>query len=327
MDELTKYLSQNFNLQPSFNQLINNYKIPLYLQGNYELFESELLGHRVIWAKIRDKFDLSPEQLQKQNLQLKQLLHAPIIFVFEKLESWHRKRLIEKNVGFVQPYKQLYVPDLLLQFNDISRNQKLAEKQVDKLTPPAQLAILYHLQVGSLENKLFREIANRLNYSAMTVTRLVKELENYQLVTIEGLKEKSIKFSDLGRELWEKSFSLMTSPVLEIWLTDHFVQDFHFRKAGDTALATYTMIGESSQPTFAIGKEEFRSLKTLGTLHQLDKKNGTVKIEVWTYNPVILSNKQDADKLSVYLSLQNAEDERVQAERQELLNQISWLQD
>lgn len=232
-----------------------------------------------------DNTALTPDQLQKQHLQIKQLLQAPIIFVFEKLESWHRKRLIERHVGFVELYKQLYIPELFLQLNDIIRNQLLVKKPIDKLSPPAQLVILYHLQVNSLENKLFMEVANLLNYSAMTVTRLAKEIRDHQLITIEGTKEKSIRFNEEGRELWEKSFPLMASPVFEIWLTDHFVNEAHFRMAGDSALAAYTMIEESSTPTYAIGKGEMLSLKTFSKLGKLDKKNGSVKIEVWKYDP------------------------------------------
>lgn len=324
VDELIKYLLQNFGLETSVYQLNNPGGIPLYLQANFELFEGHLMGQKVVWAKLRDNQDFTPDQLQKQGQQLKQILNAPVIFVFDKLESWHRKRLIEKQVSFVQPSKQLYIPELFLQLNDIIRHPSGSEKNADKLTPPAQLAILYHLQVNSLEGKLFMEIAELLHYSAMTITRVVKELQGYRLVMIEGAKEKSIRFNVQGRELWERSYSFMSSPVMEKWFTDHFVRDPHFRNSGDNALSAYTMIADSGQPTYAIGKEEFRSLKTQGTLQQLDKINGTATIEVWMYNPMILSSMQEVDRLSLYLSLKDEEDERVQAAREELLNQMSW---
>jgi DNA-binding MarR family transcriptional regulator len=326
MQEIIKYMEENFGIHAGIWPLKSSEKanLPLYLKGNYNLYHGTLDGLKLIWAKVENNETLTPDQLQKQTRQLRQILHAPVVIVFNKMESWQRKRLIEKQVAFAQPFKQLYVPELMLQFNDVVRDVYRTTSVLEKLTMPAQFAILYHLQVASLEQKQFQEIADLLQYSAMTVTRLVKEIKNAELLSVEGTKEKSISFNLKGKELWQKVLPLLSSPVREVWFTDMHLQGEHFRFGGDTALAAYSMITESKQRTYVIGKDEFRSMKTLGSINKLDDKNGDYRIEVWHYNPVLLSQGNEVDKLSLYLSMQKQEDERVQRALKDLIIELKW---
>lgn len=124
MQEIIKYMEENFGIQAGIWPLKSSEKanLLLYLKGNYNLYHGTLGGLQLIWAKVENDEILTPDQLQKQTWQLRQILHAPVVFVFNKMESWQRKRLIEKQVAFAQPFKQLYVPELMLQFNDVARD-------------------------------------------------------------------------------------------------------------------------------------------------------------------------------------------------------------
>jgi hypothetical protein len=59
-------------------------------------------------------------------------------------------------------------------------------------------------------------------------------------------------------------------------------------------------------------------------LNSLDKKFGDNRIEVWLYNPIILSGNKNVDKLSLYLSLKHEEDERIKGALEDLINEIQW---
>lgn len=324
MREIAKYMEQYFGLQAGIKPLkkAELANLPLYLRSNYNISHGTLNGQKMIWAELENDVNSTPDQLKKQNNQLRQLLHVPVVFVFDKLDSWQRKRLIEKQVAFAQPFKQLFVPELLLQLNDVASSQNMAAAMAEKLTAPAQFAILYHLQVASLEQRPFQQIASLLQYSTMTITRLIKELQNAQLLSVEGSKEKSVKFNLSKKELWHKALPLLNTPVREIFFTDDLPNSKHFKISGDTALAAYSMLAESLQKTYAIGKDEFRSLK--GSLKNIDSKNGGYKIEVWHYNPLLLSQRNKVDKLSLYLSMQQEQDERIQRALQDFLNDMEW---
>ena len=327
MEEISKYLREHFGLVVKISPLskIELAQLPLYLKGNYDLFYGSILEQRVIWLKPKSGIHFTPDQLKKQGQQLRQLFGFPIVFVFLDIESWQRKRLIERKISFVQPNRQLFVPELLLQLNESNQAYDTSNKSASKyLTPPAQCVILYHLEVASLENLPFQEIAKKVGYSTMTVSRIIKELLHFEIVVVEGNKEKSIKLKKQGKALWESILPILYSPVREVWFTDENLNHKDCRIGGDTALSDLTMLSESNRRTYVIGKDEFRSLKESRSLKFLDKKHGENKIEVWLYNPAILSNSKTVDKLSLYLSLKSDEDERVKGALQDLINEIEW---
>ncbi|MCX6206744.1 MAG: hypothetical protein NTZ19_10885 [Bacteroidetes bacterium] len=327
MRELSAYLDDCFGAAfkaiPIGKQELGT--IPLYLKGNFTFYTGSLNKQSFIWANVPDTNSSSPFQLEKQSFKLKQLLKSPIVFVFDQLDSWQRKRLIERNLAFVQPGKQIYIPELFLQLSDINRSENLPSIDNDKLSAPAQFAVLYHLQVNNLEHKLFQEIAGLLEYSSMTVTRVIKELSLLDLISIEGTKEKSIQFKMKGRALWQQVMPLMNSPVREVWYSDKINTPRIFMVAGESALSEYSMLASPQQKTFAIGKDQFRKLKFEGSIKGFDKKYGDEKIEVWHYDPQLLAKKKQVDKLSLVLSMSMENDERVDAALNELINKFQWL--
>lgn len=327
MEVVSKYLKDYFGVVPKIIPLSKTElaELPLYLRGNYMLYKGSIVDQNIIWAKVKSDGNYTPDQIKKQGQQLNQFLGFPIVFVFDKIESWERKRFIERRISFVQPFRQMYIPELFLHINDSIRSSENKHESSSKyLTPPAQCVILYHLEIASLEKIPFQEIAKTLQYSTMTVSRIIKELHRFELVTIEGTKEKSIRFNSQGNELWKNILPILSSPVREVWFTDQNLKGNYFKIGGDTALSTYTMLSENNQKTYVIGKDEFRSMKASGTLKGLDKKYGVNKIEVWLYNPQILSENKNVDKLSLYLSLKQEEDERVKGALEDLINEIQW---
>ncbi len=327
MEAISKYIKEHFGVVAKISPLSKNElaQLPLYLRGNYVLYNGSIVDQNIIWAKVKSDGNYTPDQIKKQGQQLKQFLGLPIVFVFDEIESWERKRLIERRISFVQPFRQMYIPELFLQLNDSIRSSENKNELRSKyLTPPAQCVILYHLEVASLEKIPFQEIAKKVQYSTMTVSRIIKELHRFELVTIEGVKEKSIRFNSQGKALWKNILPILSSPVREVWFTDQILNDNHFRIGGDTALSTFTMLSASNRKTNVIGKDKFRSMKTAGALKSLDKKYGDNRIEVWLYNPVILSENKNVDKLSLYLSMKDEEDERVKGALEDLINEIQW---
>ena len=326
MQELTQYLKDTFgqNIKP-VREKEKTKNLPLYLKGNYDLFLTDIAGNKIILVKFKDYAGLTPDQLKKQADQLSHYMNAPIVFVFDSLETWQRKRLIEKKIGFVEPFHQLYIPDLLIQIKETKRRDLPFIPVSDKLQPAAQLLLLYHLQIGTLENKKFQEIAGILQYSSMTITRAVKELVAFDLLQVKGSKEKLLSFNGHGRQLWEKALPHLDSPVKEIWLSDHEISNKHCRISGDSALAVYTMLAETNQECLAIGKDAFRVLKNQPSYKDLNKNYGDFKLEVWHYDPLLLSDTNEVDKLSLYLSTHHEDDPRVQIALRNLIDEMKWL--
>jgi hypothetical protein len=54
---------------------------------------------------------------------------------------------------------------------------------------------------------------------------------------------------------------------------------------------------------------------------------GSVEVELWWYDPMLLSEGQEVDPLSLYLSLQDSTDDRVHTALEELLRGQEWYTD
>ena len=325
MKALQIYLFDTFGITASLQaEKEKAKKLPLYLRVNYNLYSCTLTGQKVIWAEVKNLDVATPDQLKKQSQVLQEILgQVPVVYVFDTLVPWQRKRLIEKKVGFAEPFRQLYIPELFTQIRDGYSKEKAKTEVGNQLKPPAQLFLLYHLQVQRLEGLILQEIADLLNYSAMTITRSIKELFAHALLHVEGTKEKTVIFELQGKDLWEKALPLMVSPVRETCYTDDRPNNLYTRIGGENALASYTMLAEPGEHTNVIGKDTFRISKS--QLGNLNKRYGLNKLEVWHYDPTLLSNRNEIDKLSLYLSIKDHEDERLQGALKNMINEIVWL--
>ena len=63
---------------------------------------------------------------------------------------------------------------------------------------------------------------------------------------------------------------------------------------------------------------------TNARFQKLDTKYGNNRMEVWHYDPALLTQTNEVDKLSLYLSMQGEEDERIYGALTGLINEIKW---
>ena len=86
------------------------------------------------------------------------------------------------------------------------------------------------------------------------------------------------------------------------------------------------MLAETKLKCWAVGKDAYRILRTQPSYKDLAKNYGDHKLEVWHYNPILLAPySTEVDKLSLYLSMRDEPDERVQGALANLVNEITWL--
>lgn len=327
MFHLATYLKDHFDLDLNLVSIPQQEleRLPLYLRGGFSYFRGDLLDNKVFWAAPLAENQFTPEQLQVQAQLIKQHFDSPIVFVLENIESWQRQRLIRKRVSFVQPLKQIYVPELLLELNNVRSLSKNQPKVLsEKLSFPAQAIVLYHLGVGSTQEMSFQDIAEHVHYSAMSVTRAVKELNAFGLVFINGTKGKSISFRKQGKALGDQILPMLQSPVRDIWYVSEIIGDIEYIKAGESALSSYTMLAEPDQQTVAFSRVEFLALKNKDAFKDINRRHGEIKIEVWNYDPHIFSKENRVDRLSLYVALKDEEDERIKSALEEMINQMKW---
>jgi hypothetical protein len=259
--------------------------------------------------------------LEIQKRILENNYKAPVVFCFNRLEPFERKRLIERKISFIAEGKQVYIPSLMMNLNEFVTGQVDVKKS---FSPATQFLLLYHLQIKSLDDMPLVNIASLLmEYTSMTVNRSAKELESKGFCNIEGNKSKKIRFSRFGIDSWNAALPLLTSPIKRKYYLSELPHFNAMIQSGDTALSHYSSLNEGSLHCFAVSGRDFINKRNEYNFSPT-RFGGSFCIEVWKYNPVLMAGNNVVDPLSLYLCYKDDSDERVQNSLQEILGYVKW---
>lgn len=300
-------------------------QLPLYLRERYDLKTARLFGRLCHLAIEKPDWDAgSPSEYRGHSDQLRAAFEGPVALVLPVLPSYTRNRLVRSGVPFTVPGTQLFLPSLLVDLRE--QFPQSAPEPGKRLTPAAQCILLYHLLRGSLSDLTLREIAGKVGYSAMMVTRAKDELEANALCesTRKG-RSVLLTFAEDRRALWDQAQPLLTSPVRK----SHWIQ---WKTPGDpalmaglTALSRQTMIEDDRLPTYALPHQTFLANLGQGTFRGCrEPEDADLRLEAWSYNPLLLGGNEMVDSLSLYLSLRDSADERVQQQFEHLIAEVHW---
>ena len=100
-------------------------------------------------------------------------------------------------------------------------------------------------------------------------------------------------------------------------------------KANASALPEYTDLNPSQQQYFAIEKTVFYGLQKNNTLRNPNENEGKYALEIWKYDPITLVNELHndiavVDPLSLYLSLKDSHDERIEMGLDQIIEKYIW---
>lgn len=293
-------------------------KIPFGLASAYEFYEAEIQGQRFLLAGIgENEEDLPPTVIAKQRDVLQKMTGLVPIFIFNNLASYLFPRYTKKNLNVIVADKHLFLPAIFLIVGKGSVSPTMAEAKIPNLF---QLFVLYNLERESLDCMTTRDVAQKLKVSYATVNRCVRWMKEQGFIELCGTKEKTIKFLYNGKELWEKALPFMESPIDSVVYTPEFAITEKSLLSEQNALAEYTML-MGGPLRIAISKEVYGELRHKNILWD---QFGECGVEIWKYDPMLLSETGIVDKLSLYLLLKDYEDERVQIELENMMNEIVW---
>jgi len=195
------------------------------------------------------------------------------------------------------------------------------------LSPSTQTVVLYMIYSKDEQTLTPSGLATCLGYTAMTLSRAFNELESMGLaeVAMQG-RERMLRFKGTKRELWENALEVMRNPVnRRIYIRQPRRKGLG-PVAGLTALAHYTLLAPPANPVYALNASDFRSLKQENNISETEgpMEPEMCAIEVWSYPPRLFAYNDVVDRLSLYLSLRESEDERVEAALGKMMGDIPW---
>ncbi len=307
----------------------NRDKLPVFISLNYSLCKVSILDKDYVLLVHQRGEEPTPTQAATYVDKMRDNIQAQAVFVLPRMDAFVRNRLIGKGIPFIVPYQHLFLPPDLIDIREQSSRGLPIERGNKTISVPAQVMLLYYiLHNKQVEEWPLNKWSDVLTYSRMSISRAWKELAAMDLC--EGKKRGrslDLRFLDSKRELWNRALPYLHNPVRHrksaiIKDASHLI----LRNAGVTALAERTLISGGSRAVYAMRLSAWKTAIKQKKVEEVSIANefGAV-IETWRYDPIILvPHEESVDALSLYLSLQDESDERVQGALEELMDGFPW---
>lgn len=292
-----------FGLTINYKSWDKKQALSLYVAGNYEIDEAIVSNNRfIVMSPIGDLPTLPA--MKKHIEKIQKIDDVPVAFYLKNLSDFRRKGMLESNIPFMTE-KQVFLPfigTLLME----EKNNALYKEKFMFSTQQLFLMYLYNRQ-----NKLYvANVGKKLPYSAMTLSRAVKQLEASDLFLVykDGVN-KVIESKYDRRELFERAKPFLLDPVRKYGYIEKSRIDENMVLASESALAKNSMLNPSKLITYAIDEQKM-------DINQMENElvdpNKQIRLELWGYDPKLFSYDNVADGLSVALSLREIVDERIE---------------
>jgi len=323
LHELERYLHDALGVSVKTTPWSGVGQLPPVLRERYRFAKAELLGLRALLVIDANPEEQSPATVRKHLDMLQTKQPAELIYVRARVTAYNRKRLIEQKVPFIVPGNQMYLPMLAI---DLREHFRRIREEAPTFSPSTQVVVLHAMLRDAGQVLIPSEMAPLLGYSAMTMTRAFDELETAKLaeVTVRG-RERCLRFIGDRREIWEKAQPFLRNPVSKRLFIRRINGAEGATHAGLTALAHYSMLAPPAYTTYALSREEWKTLRQQHKIIEVPVQDPDVsEIEVWWYSPARFAEHGMVDQLSLYLSLKADHDERTETALEEMMEKIEW---
>lgn len=331
-DTVLDYLHHALGVQPVRRSWKGAGKLPYFLQDAFELHELTLWDRSLLLAINRQTHTPKIAILRSHLEKLKTLTDRPVIYVTDALASYERKRLIEQKIPFIVPGNQLYLPDLGIDLREYFRQPSRAPAQV--LSPATQAVLIKALLERSTETAWQpAAVASGLGYTAMTLSRVVRELTRAGIATLARRGTALwLRMDQPPAATWELARPLLRSPVKrQVWvLASEVSGKKQLPLAGPSALAVYSSLADPALPVYAMNGAQLRALGTKAPAELPEPLPDSCLLQVWTYAPILspdaksAKNKKAVDPLSLSLSFPETSDDRIGLALEELKEHFPW---
>ena len=325
MDPLEKnlehYLSEVTWLKVKLDPVIFS-DLPYFLSHQYA-FYSLVIGKTsftAVFLREEDKF--KPAQFIKHMRQISSIDVAEICVVTQSLPTYVRKRLIEKGIAFVIPKVQMYLPALGMDLR--ARQGRSPTLSVERFSPATQVVLIYWL-LGRIKGAMTPlELSKQLGYSNMTMSRTLDELEGSKIAQVERIgRERLVTFQRDCKTIWQEALPKLRNPVSRtIRIATKNLDKWDLLPAGLTALSNHSMLSETAYPEYSLSRDTWKIMEKTGVEEIPVEEPGTCLLQVWCYDPKILKVDGHVDPFSLFLSLKDENDERIEMALEEMIEQF-----
>jgi len=318
-----QYLAETLGVSVSLKRWNEAKGLPFFLQDTYEFFVVKIFEIECVVMACRHNEEPTPATIRKHMDVVKGKWEGEVIFLAPAVRSYNRMRLIEQKTPFVVPGNQMYLPDLQIDLREHFRKIRAGDVL---FSPSTQILVLRAIIKGTESGGTPAQLAKQLGYASMTLTRALNELESAGVGEVAKVgRERVLSFQMNKKALWEKAHPFLRSPVKKsIWIRGRR-NDWPVAEAGLSALSRYSMLAAPEQPIFAVGVPDWKRVRKDREYIELSAADSDAcLLETWSYPPLLLSEGGTVDRFSLFLSLRDRTDERIESALQEMMGEIQW---
>lgn len=309
MEKLISYLTDKLGLDAVIDNE-HRYRPEIMLSERFKKYECRYIsidGVVVLLVSPPSNMEISGKKLTSDFRKICRYYNGVIVVWLPSVDFALRKTLVANRVNFVVTDSQLYRPSMYV----FLREKNLSTiTESDMLSIPAQVVVIYHLVKKSLNGIPLSHVAKLVGYSAKTLSLVTAELTAKSIIEVhrEGRTSKFMSFKFSGKELWNTVKLLMQSPIIKTGYCGQYLHDQYnnphrgIYRSGREAFKEYAYGYDYSDiPTAAVFKG---NLKHSGLNLNSDNTRSTL-VEVWRYDPGILTDNNFVDPCSLYLSMRD----------------------
>ncbi len=293
-------------------------ELPIYMTGIFEYKKAKIDDVPCIIMDLKSDFPTLPS-LKKQIKRVQDIEPIPVVIKVSSMSAYRRKNMIEAHIPFLIAEEQAYLPFMGTVLKAKCINKEIEENKLVSFKYSTQQLCLWYLYQQN-QMAYISDAAKVCSFSSMTMTRATRELvaTGMMKVTKDGVR-KILSCECSKKDLFEKIKQYMKSPVVaEGYLELQSVRD-NMIPAGITALAERSMINGDKLKTYAVNDSDYDKDKLI---YELVNPKKQVKVELWNYDPLQFAKDGIADQISVALSLEKENDERVEMAVEKMLEEL-----
>lgn len=294
-------------------------KFPIFLREKYKFYEMNVLDYECIALEAKKDLPLVKD-LIKHLKQIEKLAGRTAVLNIKTITTKIRRAYIENRIPFIIENGQIFLPFLGLDLKNAP--QKLNIK-TDKFTTAAQIAYLALLYD---KNRIITagKFAKEFGYTLMTGSRALKELFDKGLVfyTIGGKTGRTKEFKrNPNINYFQNGKQFLRNPIKRIVYVRGIPDNTLV--AGLEALAEITNLNPPEHFIRAMQITKFKNLN----IETVEAENITgfenlIELQLWEYDPHLFKYWEIVDIASLYATLNEVKDERVE---QALEKSEVWL--
>ena len=297
--------------------------LPISFEKRFQYVQMKF--HKESFLLIKEKRRGSLDSFVTQARIMGEKASMDVILVFSKLSDNEKKQLLQARVPFVDFKGNLFFPPLGLALNANDDVEVFKE-----LTPSEQLTwIAFLLTKGQkvVDVDLLSQITGLPN------STIYRCLRTFKTLNWLNKPNKLYAYTASKKELFLKSESFLFNPIKKRLLLSDFdlnkiQSDSRLLYGGTYALSYLTFLAESDEnSSYVISQRQFNKLSLPLSQHILEGKI----LEIWRYSPFVsefwndfkeTQDRQFVDPISLYLTLKDDDDPRVEEEIEALKNNI-----